>query len=66
MANHIKFYSINSELATIFYFLTQSLALISTFSVSPVFSNSNPIILFINQINTAFFFYSSSVYQSLD
>jgi hypothetical protein len=38
----------------------------SIFSVSPVFDRSDPTIELINEINAAFFFYSSSVYQSFD
>jgi len=44
LTNHIKFYSIHNPIVTIFYFLTQSLALLSTFGDSPIFDpNTLPV-----------------------
>jgi len=65
VCNHIKFYSISSPIVTALYFLTQSLALISTFTSSPLVSDSSSLDL-LKFINSLFFFYTHSSYTRFD
>lgn len=65
LCNHIKFYSIEDPLVTAFYFLTQSLALISTFIASPLASATSAASL-LQTLNNLFFFYNNDLYMSYD
>ncbi len=65
LCDHIKFYSIKDPLVTAFYFLTQSLALISTFIVSPLATATSATSL-LQTLNNLFFFYNSDIYMRYD
>lgn len=65
ICNHIKFYSTYNPLVTAFYFLTQSLALISTFTSSPLVNDSSSLDV-LKFINSLFFFYTHERYVEFD
>lgn len=65
LCNHIKFYSINDTSVAAFYFLMQSLALISTFIASPI-ADSTTAVGIMQTINSLFFFYSNDLYLRYD
>jgi hypothetical protein len=65
LCNQIKFYSIRDPLLTAFYFLTQSLALISTFIASPL-ANASSTASMLQTVNSLFFFYTNDFYLKYD
>ena len=65
ICNQIKFYSTSNPLVTAFYFLTQSLALISTFTSSPLVNDSSSLDV-LKFINSLFFFYTHERYVEFD
>lgn len=65
VCNRIKFYSISSPIVAALYFITQSLALISTFTSSPLVSDSSSLDA-LKFFNSLFFFYTHSSYTALD
>jgi hypothetical protein len=65
LCNQIKFYSIKDPLVTALYFLTQSLALISTFIASPL-AGSTYTDSALQAINSIFFFFTNDLYVRHD